>query len=116
MLPGARPLRELDLGDEPGLDEDAPRAAAVRRRVNGECLAPERREQPLQPLQLLLAEAGARRARRSAARRPARSTPSSSAPIVALRLPLPGSQPPITNSWRPNVLIFSQPPPRRPGS
>ena len=90
------PLGELDLRDQPRLAEDrvARRALAG---VNGESLAPQRREQLGQPVELCIAEARAHppgvaeRAVGSYHADEQRADP-------LLRRPSPGSQPPITSS------------------
>ena len=88
MLPGAGPLGELDLGDEPRLAEDASRGGRSPA-AKGEEWRSSGPSSARQPLELGVAEA---RAHASDEAQPAAGLvrrPSSSAPIVARRRPLP---------------------------
>ena len=99
-----RPLAELDLGDQPRLAEDAPRAAAPGRLWNGDVLRRSGASSRRQALQLCVAEAAADAPDVAQLAVGVVHADQQRADVLARAGPRPGSQPPITSSWRADVL------------
>ena len=97
------------------LAEAPPRAAAARRPLNGELSRSQRRQQLGQAVELCVGEARADAPGVAKARRPARTRRRAARRCAARAAPSPGSQPPITSSWRPTFLTFTQLVERAPG-